>query len=1202
MGPFQTSKTARKHRYRYHSVPIQFLIGGLQYIIGQSDGKYTCPLPECKTMFKKREDMQSHITTDHNEDEKVKVFDTPDYRLTFIVVAPYHVIVHQNAIPDDISTVCSGAVLPDIVVHKASSAQDIGVRGSSINVESRTVSLLPSVDYLMSNEVLDSLGIPSATLQSFLDFCSESHIYDKPEHVKLPTPGGPPVQLIAGPSDGFACTASADCAYVVKDISTMQRHSREAHRNIGLIEIKYRSCQVQRIFTGVRNSYFEVSHNVAAGTRPDVKAILQATFLPAIDVALVVPADTERERTPLTRFMGWDKFKVDLRMNPAQRRAADEIKSKHTDDEHDGILVDLASTVREHMAKASTILDGHPHRLSLSKLLLYGDAIPRDNVLRDEDASPRTRMIVYHNLAWSLVDADPDLCVVDRWANPIKRAIWLRALRPDGNFCEASTLTPDLAKLKYFCNITSLLEALMDKEEDTDSVHFDDHDRVIRVHQRVLRLGRATTFNIVYEMQQYASSVSFNQTKEPNVYVDPDVKSITIGTETMFMDKLRDGIQRLLQDLKFRYLELTHDVVMLKVVPEQVKDDLTNSTRGYSLLSEEPFYRKRHDLLFHLVDEYDLAIVDNAGRLAWNIPAIKDLLRRSLRVWEPLYHLMYITTHISCRGTQFIDHKVSNADRHRNLFMQGNEMFLLTGYSKKTGITDRDSCTPGFVPKDIAFWVLEMLAGGLRTAEAILAGVAYGTQSEHIYRTYLCVGDGERISPTVFSARLHHWNHDYFDCRWGVRDFRQCAITIGREFITPDDSYDQADNILAESADHSTGVDLSYYAVVQGAVPRLSNNSMCRHRWMGDQWHSILGLGPLPPPEPIRISRKNIANGTSLQSMLDMVRKTTKETLTSFLDAHASKILQHTVCSTSAQHSKDATANVTMREISSPLPSTWKDRSLRLSGHLDDLFYDESEVIHPDLPLSSGTSGYNENSSMNHSVAVSPTASGYIQCGNMLSDSPLPSSSITSISRTEYIEGSVTSSGIVPTSDKGELTPIYDRKGKGRAYEPGTQVALKDIPGSSPVFDDAMSSTISPVANVKRKRGTYKAREVRPTDVGISSTERHTSHFLQQHQSIPDMSSETPLPSNVYRTQKHAIQQKRPIEDQEEHSRRPKRIRRLSMEEIIISSDQDISSVEEIPSKRRHGQRPAMRKTPVEVVTISSSDSDSSPDENIPIK
>jgi hypothetical protein len=259
--------------------------------------------------------------------------------------------------------------------------------------------------------------------------------------------------------------------------------------------------------------------------------------------------------------------------------------------------------------------------------------------------------------------------------------------------------------------------------------------RVARIHQRALRLGPPTTFNFLYEMQQFASSLAFNQTKEPNVYVDPDVESITIGTQTMHMEKLRDGIQWILRDLKVRYSTLTLDNVMLKRVPDHVKDDHTNGTRGYSFLSEEPFYDNRHSLFFFLVKSYDLAMVDNEGRIAWNIPGIKELLKRTSRLWEPIYHLLYMTTHISCRGTQFIDHQVCNADRHRNLFVGGKEMFILTAYSKKTGITDRDSCTPGFVPKDVAFWVLEMLGGGLRTAEAILAGVAYGEEAEHLYKT-----------------------------------------------------------------------------------------------------------------------------------------------------------------------------------------------------------------------------------------------------------------------------------------------------------------------------------------------------------------------------------------------------------------------------------------------------------------------------------
>ncbi|KAG1785486.1 uncharacterized protein HD556DRAFT_1314257 [Suillus plorans] len=1275
MGPFPTCDIARKHRYRYHSVPIPFLIGGNEYVVGQSDGHYSCPLPECKFISKKREAIQKHINVAHNASVKIKVFDAPE-----CLVASKQVLDQDSGVRDGTGNlICPEDVWSDDLVPEGPSREDVCSRDPSFDMDSSTVSLSPSVDYLMSNEVLDSLGVcfhshlrflicysckvaltsgmvsghrkkhhhayqvPSSTMESFLDYCSRSNVHEKPEHVKLPTAGGPPVQMIASPVEGFSCTASADCVYAVKDLGTIQRHSREKHSVTGLQEIQYRSCLVQHIFTAVGNSYFEVGQNVIPSARPNLKSTLKATFLPAVELSLVVPANTERERTPLIRFMGWDRFEVELRMNPARRRAAEQIKKKHSDDEFGGILTRLAAAVQDHMARASTILDGHPHRLSLSKILLYGDAIPRETdnhwrpvsdenveypgfivqfmraimrvhlgfpldfsfelsaaqtlcleelvtVLGDENASPRKRMIFYHNLAWSLVDTDPDLCVGQRWANPIKRAIWLRALRADGNFCEASVLTPDLAKFKYLCNVTSLLEALMDKDEDTDSVHSDDHDRVARVHDRVLRLGRPTTFNIIYEMQQYASSLVFSQTREPNVYVDPDVKSITIGVHTMHMDKLRDGIQRLLQVSKSRYSALTNDIFMLKMVPEQVKDDLTNSTRGYSLVSEDPFFKNRHAMFFYLVDHYDLAMVDNAGRIAWNIPGIKDLLRRSSCVWEPIYHLLYITTHISCRGTQFVDHKISNSDRHRNLFMQGMEMFLLTAYSKRTGITDRDSCTPGFVPKDIAFLVLEMIAGGLRTAEAILAGVAYGAEAEHLYRTYLCVGEGVRTSPTRFSANIQQWNHDYFDCRWGVRDFRQGAITIGREFIAPDDSYDQADNILAESADHSTGVDHTHYGIVQGVVPRLSNNSMCKHRWLGDQWHSVLGLGPLAPPEAIRIRHKNMSNGTTLQAIADVVKKTTQETIKEFLDAHRTDVLKDTISTAIIKQLKDATDDAP--EISSPLPTTWNGGSFHLSSNLDAMFYEESEGIRRDPASSSGPSGYNNNSVNASPVVVSPTASGYIQCGEMLSDSPLPVSSITSISQTEYIEGSTTFSDVVPTTHQSEFPPFKDRKGKGRAYETP----------EPPLVDGVMSSSISPIADIKgkRKRGDYENIHSRAfANPARASRRKHAPRSVSHHNSIPSTSGSYPVTPTAHRARKYAPRVKLSLERVAEST---KHVRRLSSEVMDISSDEELSSLDTIQLKRLRGSRTSVPQVPVEVISLSSSGEDSSPDENMPIK
>lgn len=240
---------------------------------------------------------------------------------------------------------------------------------------------------------------------------------------------------------------------------------------------------------------------------------------------------------------------------------------------------------------------------------------------------------------------------------------------------------------------------------------------------------------MLYDMQKFASSIACTQVKEPNVFLSPDFGSITIGVHHMELDSLRNGIKELLNDVEKHYTTLTKGNKLLKEFPDNLIDDLTNTTRGYSFLSEEPFEQKAHCLFYFFVEEYSLAMVDNDGRIGWNIPQIKEFLRNSLKAWEPLYHLLFITTHISSRGTQFIDHQITNADRHRNLFAQLGEMFLLTTYSKTTSATDHDSCTPGFLPNQVAYWLLEFLGGGLRNAESILAGIVYGKEVEQIYRT-----------------------------------------------------------------------------------------------------------------------------------------------------------------------------------------------------------------------------------------------------------------------------------------------------------------------------------------------------------------------------------------------------------------------------------------------------------------------------------
>lgn len=73
----------------------------------------------------------------------------------------------------------------------------------------------------------------------------------------------------------------------------------------------------------------------------------------------------------------------------------------------------------------------------------------------------------YQAFSWSLVYT-PESKRLAAWDNPIRRFIWLMALHNDGSFMDAVSLTPLLAKLKYFCRIVTLYEALSCDSPETE--------------------------------------------------------------------------------------------------------------------------------------------------------------------------------------------------------------------------------------------------------------------------------------------------------------------------------------------------------------------------------------------------------------------------------------------------------------------------------------------------------------------------------------------------------------------------------------------------------------------------------------------------------------------------------------------------------------------------------------------------------------
>jgi hypothetical protein len=78
-------------------------------------------------------------------------------------------------------------------------------------------------------------------------------------------------------------------------------------------------------------------------------------------------------------------------------------------------------------------------------------------------------ILAYQTFCWSLVYI-PEVKTLGAWDNPIWHFIWLMALRDDRSFIDATSLTPLLAKLKYFCRLVTLYEALacMEPRDETE--------------------------------------------------------------------------------------------------------------------------------------------------------------------------------------------------------------------------------------------------------------------------------------------------------------------------------------------------------------------------------------------------------------------------------------------------------------------------------------------------------------------------------------------------------------------------------------------------------------------------------------------------------------------------------------------------------------------------------------------------------------
>lgn len=245
-----------------------------------------------------------------------------------------------------------------------------------------------------------------------------------------------------------------------------------------------------------------------------------------------------------------------------------------------------------------------------------------------------------------------------------------------------------------------------------------------------------TTFNMIWELQQFASSLAYGQVKDPDVFVDPGYAWISIHGKVLHLERLRGGMQDLLREVKDSFIALNGEAAWPVLQNDPIMENLSNTQRGYCFLQEDPFSKRKYDFFLSAVQRHKLGTLNTEGAWIWNNLAIRKFLDRADAVWGHFIHMLYVGLQLSTRVTQFLQYQIQNADRPRNFVFQGKECIVINRYSKTTNAKGKDDCIPAFLSAPLAEILLVLLGSGFREAQALLVGVVYGSEARWCYRTY----------------------------------------------------------------------------------------------------------------------------------------------------------------------------------------------------------------------------------------------------------------------------------------------------------------------------------------------------------------------------------------------------------------------------------------------------------------------------------
>ncbi|KAF3031175.1 hypothetical protein E8E12_000438 [Didymella heteroderae] len=244
-------------------------------------------------------------------------------------------------------------------------------------------------------------------------------------------------------------------------------------------------------------------------------------------------------------------------------------------------------------------------------------------------------------------------------------------------------------------------------------------DILDEVRERFMVRGTRTAFDWVYRLRSYAKKVVSNTTSLGYMMWSEDAETVTYRDTSLEMIALRDFVasqvkraQRDLEDLLLLHPEECRDEVVPRVALHRLKDDHSNSQKGWNFLQDPrnaDQLRSGDDWLFNRVLDNDslrdeMLSLTEEQQVNWKKNAVQAYFSKLDNFLEQMLLLIHLTAGQPARGTELMSLQQSNTAQghHRSIFIEEGLVSTVTSYHKGYNITGSTKIIHRYLPKEVS--------------------------------------------------------------------------------------------------------------------------------------------------------------------------------------------------------------------------------------------------------------------------------------------------------------------------------------------------------------------------------------------------------------------------------------------------------------------------------------------------------------------